>query len=95
MDTSSDLQYFLTKDYDYWGTPWCFRARAFRRCCLGDKIPWPIYKPKRVHVGNGGLSLQRVNVMIRFLKKYEKEASYTMNWRTDLFSIMVSGIHPY
>lgn len=77
MGDSDSLQKFLDMDYDYWGAPWYFRARAYRKRCPGYKILWPISKPRRVHVGNGGLSLRRVNAMIRFLEKYEREASYT------------------
>lgn len=77
MGNSDDLQRFLDMDYDYWGAPWYFRARAYRKRCPGYKILWPISKPRRVHVGNGGLSLRRVSAMLRFLEKYEKEASYT------------------
>lgn len=77
MGTSNDLHYFLEQNYDYWGAPWYFRARAYRRRCFGYKLFRLISRPRRIHVGNGGLSLRRVSAMIQFLEKYEKEASYT------------------
>lgn len=74
---SLQLISFAEKEYDYWGAPWYYRARAYKKRCLWYKILWPISKPKRVYVGNGGLSLRRVSKMIEFFEEFSREVIHT------------------
>ena len=76
------LDYFIEKDYDYWGAPW-IDYELINYSFLKDFLPflhkYKFLKPfrkfshNRYLVGNGGLSLRRVKVHAEVTSRYHKE----------------------
>jgi hypothetical protein len=62
-----DLEYWENKTFDYIGAPW---PQGMNQLINVDRFGGDLAKKVRAHVGNGGLSLRRVNKCIQLLKEF-------------------------
>lgn len=74
------LNTFLEQGYDYYGAPWFPPHRIYP---FSDKLTWRarwnlFWVRKKVHVGNGGLSLRKVQSILAAL---EKNAKLLQRWK--------------
>lgn len=71
----NDLEYFMKLDFDYYGAPW-LEGQVLSRFIRNPYL-LKIFG-KKVHVGNGGLSLRKIQPILDLIKK-EKYA--IQNWK--------------
>lgn len=65
-----DLDAWCARPFDYIGAPW---PEGWEGCVKLGKFGGELAKTLRVYVGNGGLSLRRIDKVIRLLQEFQGE----------------------
>ena len=71
IQNDHELKKFINSGYDYIGAPWKQGILAYAYTIKGiAHFPKFVSRPQKLYVGNGGLSLRKVDNHLKLLKKY-------------------------
>ena len=86
LQTDHELNKFINSGYDYIGAPWKQGIRAYAYTFKGiAHFPKLISRPQELYVGNGGLSLRKVDSHMKLLKKYRVQSRLWSKVGEDIF----------
>ena len=86
LQNDHELKNFINSGYDYIGAPWKQGILAYAYTIKGiAHFPKFVSRPQELYVGNGGLSLRKVDSHLKLLKKYRLKSRLWSKVGEDIF----------